>query len=360
MLVDVDELKGLVSRIFVAEGCSAAEGDRIAHYLAEANLTGHDSHGVVRVPRYVDWLRSGECVADQTVEVVTDSESFAILDAKFGFGPTVGPQAVRFGIDKAERSGVAVIALRNAGHLGRIGAWAEMALGRGQASIHFVNVAGSLLVAPFGGVERRFSTAPISIGFPVPDGDPVVLDFATSAVAEGKVLVAADGGKPVPPGSLIDTDGSLSTDPQVLYGPLSPGSPRDHRNGTGAIRAMGEHKGSGLALICELLGGALTGNGCAGPGARRFANGMLSIYLPTRSFDAGAGIGAETRRYIDFFKSCRPAEPGGEVLLPGEPERARRAERRRDGIPLAEETWAAICATARRAGVAVPEARPAA
>lgn len=349
--IDVTELRALVTAIFVAEGCSPAEAGRIGHYLVEANLTGHDSHGVVRVPRYVGWLRSGECVADRDLAVVTENDAFAILDGQFGFGPTVGPLAVAFGLNKARDKGVAITALRNAGHLGRIGAWSEMAAAQGFASIHIVNVAGSLLVAPFGGVERRFSTAPMSVGFPVPGGEPVILDFATSAVAEGKVLVAAEGGKPLPPGSLIEAGGSLSTDPDTLYGPAREGFPRDHRNGTGAIRAMGEHKGSGLALICELLGGALTGSGCAGPGPRRFANGMLSIYLSMDRFESGDLVAAETRRYIEFFKSCRPATPGEEVLLPGEPERARRAERGRSGVPLSETTWSRICATAREAGL---------
>jgi hydroxycarboxylate dehydrogenase B len=242
------------------------------------------------------------------------------------------------------------VALRHAGHLGRIGQWAELALASGIVSFHFVNVAGSMLVAPFGGVDRRFSTAPIAFGFPVPGEPPVVLDFATSAVAEGKVLVAANGGKPLPDGSLIDPDGRLSTDPATLYGPLEGTLDRDHRKGAGAIRAFGEHKGSGLALMCELLGGALAGSGCAGPEQQRFANGMVSVYLAPSACGPENAIARETRAYLDFVRSSRPAEEGGAVLLPGEPERRIRAERLADGIPLPPGTWATLRATAASLG----------
>ena len=255
MRISADRLSAYVRDIFVREGCAEAEAERIGRFLVAANLTGHDSHGVVRVTRYVEWLRSGEVEAGRTPEIITDAPSFALLDAQYGFGQTAGPFATDLGIAKAKETGVAIVALRHAGHLGRIGEWAERAAAAGLISIHFVNVAGSLLVAPFGSVERRFSTAPFSAGFPVPGADPIILDFATSAVAEGKVLVASRGGKPLPQGALIEPDGSLSADPATLFGPLE-GVERDNQRGAGAIRAFGEHKGSGLALICELLAGA--------------------------------------------------------------------------------------------------------
>ena len=351
MLIPVGSLNAFVTNIFAAAGCSPEEAARVAGSLIDANLTGHDSHGVARVPRYVEWLRTGECEAGQTIRVVSEAGALAVLDGRYGFGATVGRQAVEFGIAKTGELGVAVVALRHAGHLGRIGQWAELALEAGIVSVHFVNVAGSKLVAPFGGVDRRFSTAPIAFGFPVPNEPPVVLDFATSAVAEGKVLVASNGGKALPDGSLIDPDGRVSTDPATLYGPLEGTTERDHRNGTGAIRAMGEHKGSGLALMCELLGGALTGSGTSGPEPHRFANGMVSIYMSPAMFGSEGVIARDTRGFIDYVRSSRPAEVGGTVLLPGEPERRTRAKREQDGIPLPEGTWLAIRDTAARLGV---------
>ena len=349
--IQVQRLIDFVTEVFAHAQSSPQEARRIATYLTTANLTGHDSHGVIRVPVYIRWQKSGSVVPNQTAEVVLDTPSLAVVDGKFGYGQIVTPQAVRIGIDKCRKAGLAAVALRNAGHIGRVGDWAEMAAAEGLVSVHFVNAAGSLLVAPFGGVEKRLSTAPYCVGIPRPGQDPIVLDFATSVVAEGKVLVASRGGKKLPKGALVDADGSLSEDPAVLYGPYTAEGPRDHTRGTGAIRAFGEHKGSGLALICELVAGALTGSGCAGPGPRRFCNGMLSIYMAPGQFGSAEELAAETTRYIDYFKACRPAEAGGEVLLPGEPEARRRAERIAGGVTLTDEVWRSLGETARAGGL---------
>lgn len=349
--IDAERLEDLVREIFLSEDCSPEESARIALYLVRSNLTGHDSHGVIRVPRYVGWLREGATVRGRILDIVSQSGSLAVADGGYGFGQTIGPLAVELGLGLARQNGVGLVALRHSGHLGRIGEWAEMAVEAGFASVHFVNVSGSLLVAPFGGVDRRFSTAPFAAGFPVAGAEPVILDFATSAVAEGKVLVASRGGKALPAGSLIEPDGRLSADPGTVYGPLEGTDERDYRRGEGAIRAFGEHKGSGLALMCELLAGALTGSGCAGPGERRFCNGMLSIYMAPSAFGSQSAFDAEVRAYVDFFKSSRPAEPGGEVLLPGEVERRTRAQRIKEGVPLPAEAWAALGATAGEAGI---------
>jgi uncharacterized oxidoreductase len=267
----------------------------------------------------------------------------------------VAEQATEFGIARAIEQGAAIVGLRNAGHIGRVGDYAEMAARAGLISIHFVNVAGSVLVAPFGGAERRFSTAPFCVGVPLPGG-PVILDFATSLVAEGKVLVASNGGKPLPEDALITAEGALSSDPRTLYGDYPPVGPRNPAAGTGAIRAFGGHKGSGLALMCELLAGALTGGGTSGPVAARgrIANGMLSVFLSPRHFGDEAAFQQAAREYLDWVKSCRPANPEEPVLLPGEPEKRRRQERLVSGVPLTPETWQSILDTAARLGVEAP------
>ena len=351
MRIQATVMENLTAEIFGAAGCSDAEGARIGCRLVKANLTGHDSHGVIRIPRYVQWMRDGTIVPDQTIETVTESESYAVVDGRYGFGQSVGAQAVELGIAKAKANGVAIVALRNSGHLGRIGDWAELAVEAGLVSIHFVNVAGSLLVAPFGGTERRMSTNPVCIGVPLDDWPPLILDFATALVAEGKVLVAASGGKALPPGALIGPDGVPNTDPKTLYGDGDIHDPQGGRQGKGAIRAMGEHKGSGLALMCEMLAGALTGSGCAGPAERRIANGMLSIYIDLETLARDHDFGAEARAYLDFFTSARPAETGGEVMVPGEPERRRRAARLADGLELSDQVWRDILATAEGLGL---------
>jgi len=348
--IKVENLIDFVADVFAHAQSSKEEARRIATYLTTANLTGHDSHGVIRVPVYMRWKTTGWVVPNQTPQVVVDTPSMAVVDGKFGYGQTVTPVAVRIGIEKCKKAGLAAVALRNSGHLGRVGDWAEMAAAAGLVSVHFVNAAGSLLVAPFGGVEKRLSTAPYCVGIPRNGQDPIVLDFATSIVAEGKCLVASRGGKKLPMGALIDSDGTLSEDPQVLYGPFTPEGPRDHTKGTGAIRAFGEHKGSGLAFICELLGGALTGNGATAPN-RPFANGMLAFYIDPRVVDPANFFDGEIARYVAFIRETKPVAGVEQVLIPGDPERKTRAERTRNGIPLPDDTWAAIVNTAREVGV---------
>ena len=344
-------LEAFVADIFASAGCSTEEGGRIGRYLVSANLSGHDSHGVVRVPRYATQKKNGTVVPDVTVEVVIDTPVIAVIDGKYGFGQTVTPQAVRIGIEKCRKNGLSAVTLRNAGHIGRVGDWAEMAAAEGMVSIHFVNASGSVLVAPFGGVERRFSTAPYCDGIPRPGQDPLVLDFATSIVAEGKVLVASQGGKKLPDGALIGPDGKPGADPHLLYGDYTPTGLRDYRQGTGAIQAFGDHKGSGLAFMCEMLGGSLSGNGATDPKRARFANGMLSFYVDPRVFDPAGFFPTDIAKYVDFVKSSRPTGPGGEVLVPGEPEQRMRTKRLAEGVPLPDDTWAAIVETARSVGL---------
>jgi uncharacterized oxidoreductase len=344
-------LTELVGEIFAKAGCSAGESERIGKYLVSANLTGHDSHGVVRVPRYLQWQREGVVHADRKVKVLTETPVLAVVDGLHGFGQTVTPQAVAIGIDKCKAMGLSMVALRNAGHIGRVGDWAEMAAEAGLVSVHFANASGSVLVAPFGGTERRLSTAPFCVGVPRPGQPPVVLDFATSVVAEGKVLVASQGGKKIPDNALISLDGRMSADPHVLYGDYTATSLRQAGKGKGAIRAFGEHKGSGLALMCELLGGSLTGMKATGEGAGFGGNGMLSFYVNPAVLDPEGLFPADVARYVAYFKSAKPTAPGGEVLTPGEPENRTRQQRLAEGIPLPDGTWAAIVAAAREVGV---------
>ncbi len=351
-------LRGVITDIFDAAGCKRDEAENIGRFLVSSNLAGHDSHGVIRTPRYIDWLREGKVLPGQTLTVVSESPMHATVDGNYGFGQTVGPLAVDMGIAKAHANGMSVIALRHSGHIGRIGDWAERAAEAGLVSIHFVNVAGGELVAPFGGVDRRFSTNPFCVGIPsVGDKPMLLLDMATSLVAEGKVLVASRGGKPLPDGSLVRPDGHYTTDPETLYGALTPTTPRDPANGEGALTAFGLHKGSGIAFMCEILAGVLTGGETSGPipgGKRsRISNGMLSIYLDPGHFGAKDFV-AKAFEYADYVKASRPTTPGGEVLVPGEPEARMRADRLANGVPLTQDTWASIVATARALGVSTP------
>jgi hydroxycarboxylate dehydrogenase B len=328
--IPADALREFCAEIFACVGCRSEEADRVSASLVDANLTGHDSHGVIRVPRYVDWVRTGDLIPNQSIERIVDTPVIGVVDGRFGFGQTMAPMAVDIGV-------------------GRVGEWAERAASAGLLSIHFVNAAGSILVAPFGGLERRLSTAPFCVGVPREGAPPVVLDFATSLVAEGKVNVASHGGKPLPPDALIGPDGAFSGDPALIYGPLTSEGTRDHKRGAGAIRAFGEHKGSGLALLCELLGGSLTGNGATEPD-RKFANGMFSLYLDPSQVDPSHVFDADMTRYLNWFLETK-AIPGESIMTPGEPERASRAKRVKSGVPLPDEAWALIVGSARSVGV---------
>ena len=331
-------MTAMICRIFVAAGALEKEAEAIASNLVDSNLAGHDSHGVVRVPRYLMWVQNGNLHFGRSTETVLNGDGFTLLDGNKGFGQMIGHEAVNLGIEKALQHGVALVALRRSGHLGRIGHWAEIACEAGLVSIHFVNAAQSLLVAPFGAAERRISTAPVCIGVFNPEGDNFILDFATSAVAEGKVMVALRGGKPVPSGALVDARGQPSNDPKVLYGKLEPNEEPNPRTGPGALVAMGDHKGSGLALACELLAGALTGSGPVGPGTAMH-NGMFSIYLKPETIDDGHNFGSAVGKYIDYVREASPANPDVPVMIPGDPERRTRAKRLVDGLPLPVETW---------------------
>lgn len=353
--IEAKALEDYVAAIFAALGCPPQEAAAVGLYLTRSNLMGHDSHGVVRVPVYARWFEEGNLFPGQSPKILVDAPSFAVVDGQFGFGQTMGPFAARLGIDKAKAIGLAAVSLRDSGHVGRIGDFAEMAAAEGLVSIHFVTASGTIITAPYGGVERRFSTAPYCVGVPREGLEPVVLDFATSVVAEGKCLVASYGGKPLPKDALVTPEGDYSNDPFHIYGDSARGDgPRFYREGKGAIRAFGDHKGSGLALICELLGGALTGTGATRDG-KRFANGMFSIYVDPARFDVTPFFDADVKRYVDFVKSAKPMQGVEAVLVPGEPERRARAERLAHGVPLPADAWEAIVATGRAYGV--PEAQ---
>jgi uncharacterized oxidoreductase len=354
VFVDAASMERLVSEIFEGAGCEREEAERIARRLTGANLRGHDSHGVIRTHRYVKYVEIGRVFPGRSITVESETEAIAIVNGNDGFGQSIGEQTVDLGIAKARKHGVAVTALKNSGHLGRIGDWAERAAEANCASIHMVNVRGSLLVAPFAAVSRRASTSPLCLGIPMPEG-PIVHDFATSLVAEGKALVALHGGKPLPDGALVDADGSLTADPQPLYGEFGSNEVPDPYKGPGALTMFGLHKGSGLNFFMEMFAGALTGSGVAaaagGAERRRFCNGMFSIYLDLDAFHTDDWFAREVRSYVAYWKSAKPVTEADEVLIPGEKEKLTMAERLANGLPLSEGAWDDILAVARRVGM---------
>jgi len=345
----------LIKALFVAAGGSEEEAETISQHLVEASASGHDSHGIIRVPRYLEALNRGHVSFVQEPDRVVDTDNFVLFDGQHGFGQVLARYSTAVGISKAKQHGVALIGLRKAGHIGRIGAWSEQACAEGVVSVHFVNVVGASLVAPFGGVGRRMSTNPVSIGVPNPHGDDFLLDFATSRVAEGKVLVAQKTGKQLGTPCLIDATGNPSCDPLTLYGDVPAGSVPNPRKGAGALTPMGEHKGSGLSIACELLAGAITGSGVSGEG-ERVHNGMLSVFVDPAVMDDGHAWSQTVSDYIEYIRSCPPADTTQTVMIPGDPERRARAQRHANGIPLDEQSFADILAAAGKLGFSRDEA----
>ena len=353
--VDVQHAIELITDIFKAKSCNDNEAKTIAERLAGSNLVGHDSHGIARVPRYVEWMEKGWVFPNLKPEIVIDAGAMGCLDAKQGFGQVAGEYAVDDGILRAKKHGVSVVGLRNSGHLGRIGDWAERAADADLISFHFVNVRGSLLVAPFGGSDRRGSTSPLAIGIPSKDKDHIILDMATSTVAEGKVMVAQKGGKQLPHGALIDSTGKLTTNPEAMYGKIRDDEVPNPDMGTGAITAFGLHKGSGINFMMEMLGGALTGNGVCGAlnekERRKFSNGMLSIYIEVKKMVDIDYFIKEVKSYAEFVRASKPSQNNDKVLIPGDKEISTKEERLKFGLPVPPLVWENIKQTANKLNV---------
>jgi uncharacterized oxidoreductase len=341
ILVDDGKLHDFVVEIFLAAGSSQREAGLIARHLVDSNLRGHDSHGVGSIPVYIRNLRADELLINQTLTTVLETDTFAILDGNGGFGQVMAYDAMNIGIAKAQQEGVALVGLRNSHHVGRIGHWAEQCAEAGLVSVHFVNVVSDPSVAPFGGVAARVGTNPFSVGIPRDGQRPVVLDFATSKLAVGKVRVAMNQGKPLPPGALLTAEGEPTTDPSVLFG-----MPK------GILLPFGDHKGWGLSLACELLGAALTGGRTqSGPKKRNNTiNCMLSIIISPERLGTADTLSRETEQFIGWVRSG----DNSSVLLPGDIEATTTIDRKAHGVPIDRKSWSDIITAAEAVGIAPP------
>jgi uncharacterized oxidoreductase len=341
--LSLERLSAAMKIVVRGFGSEEAEVDAVVGNLIDANLTGHDSHGIGMLPRYAEAFVEGGLFPNRHVKAVADAGTLLRLDGQAGFGQVVGREAMALGIGRAREHGSCIVALGNAHHIGRIGAWAEQAAAAGLISIHLVNVVARNVVAPFGGGDARFGTNPVCIGVPLPGREPVILDFATSMIAQGKTRVAHNKGEPVPPGCLIDDQGRDTTNPR--YSVIPP---------WGALLTFGAHKGYGLAVMCELLGGALAGGLTqrnADASRRRVLNGMFSVLLDPASLGPTGDFEREAAAFVDWVKASPPREGVDQVLVAGEPERASRAHRSAHGIPVDATTWQEILEAGRKLGI---------
>ena len=339
--------------ILIASGSSRQEAETVANNLVMANLSGHDSHGIGMLPRYVDAVLEGGLIPNAPAATLLDIGSMLTLNGQRGYGQVVGEQAMALGMARAKTHGSCIMTLADAHHLGRIGAFAEMATAQGLVSIHFVNVISRPVVAPWGGTDGRFGTNPFCIGVPIKGQEAFILDVATSGVAQGKMRVAYNQGKQVKPGLLIDEHGLPTTNPGVVVVPQPNGL-------LGSLIPFGEHKGYGLAVACELLGGALTGGGTwhvpatkENTNSRAVSNSMLTILIDPAKLGTQAAFDQEATAFVDWLKQSPAAAGFDAVQIAGDYERLTRLKREQDGIEVDEHTWQEIVAAAKKVGAAL-------
>jgi uncharacterized oxidoreductase len=344
MIIDAKPLTGLLSLIIETAGAEPERARICAEHLVLANLKGHDSHGVGMAPSYVRWINAGKLFPNARPKVVQDSGAVMVVDGQFGLGAPVAREAIEMGIARAKQMGVACVALRNSCHIGRIGTYGEQCADAGLVSIHYVNVVGHPpQVAPYGGREARMVTNPYCCTVPRANGEHIVLDFATSFVAIGKLRVAYMEGKSVPPGALVDAEGKSTTDPRTFF----------RAEDRSLLLPFGLHKGGGMQILCEILGGALAGHWTEQPGSDRAygaaVNNMLSVIINPDALGGRAAYEAEAEAMLDYIRETPPAVGFDRVRLPGDPERESTAKRLAEGIPVDDNTWREI----REAGLSV-------
>jgi hydroxycarboxylate dehydrogenase B len=346
-LVDHARLDITTRRVFAAAGSGEDEAAIVAGHLVEANLRGHDSHGVGMIPSYLRNLANGKVKPNEKGRIVSESGSLIVYDGARGYGQVVAREATLVGIARARDTVVAVVALRNAHHIGRVGTYGEMCAAAGFVSISFVNITDQRpAVAPWRGSDGRFGTNPVTIAIPGPSPDrPIIADMATSRIAMGKVRVARNKGDAIAADTLLGADGQPTDDPNVMY-----------KRPRGALLTFGEHKGYALAFICEMLAGAVTGSGTMRPerqDAESVTNGFLLIVIdPGRIVDRSWMID-EITAMTDYVTASPARNPGAPVLIPGDPERLSREKRIAEGVPIDDETWREIAEAARGYNVLV-------
>lgn len=341
LLIEPDRLRHAVAELFSATGASVEDAALIAGHLVEANLRGHDSHGVGVVPLYLKSIATGGMVLNQRLTLVSETGGFVLFDAGRGPGQVMGHRAMEAGIELAQGQGSAIVGLRNSHHLGRIGHWAEQCAAAGLVSVHFANVVAGPIVAPFGGTQARLGTNPFAAGFPRLGADPVVVDFATSRLAMGKIRVCRDLNTALPDNSLLRADGSPTSDPNDLF-----------TDPPGVLVPFGEHKGWGLALACEFLGAALLGGETQHDGTSDPAviNSMFSVLVSPDRIGTPGAFGLEIEQVIDWVL-MENSERTGQMTLPGGPEQITRQRRIAEGIPVASSTLEQLIEAASAIGI---------
>jgi LDH2 family malate/lactate/ureidoglycolate dehydrogenase len=340
LTISADKLRSTAERTFVAAGATEDIARTVAGHLVTANLSGHDSHGVIRIPSYVHQIRTGHLDPKARAAVIRETPTTALVSGNWAFGQVAAADGTRVAIEKARSAHVGIVSIVQCNHIGRLGEYVEMAVAEGMIGMAMVGGLRGLgrCAAPYGGMKGALSTNPFACGIPASDGRPIIVDFATTIVAEGKLQVLRAKKEPVPLGWIRDRAGNPSTNVEDFYG-------------GGTLALFGAHKGYGLALVTEVFSGIL--GGIELYQQDRISAGTFILVFDPSVFRPLADIAGDVSALGDEMRVVPPAPGFTEVLVPGDPERRSRARREVEGIPLPDDTWERLRQTARELGVGV-------
>ncbi len=344
--IPCDQLQQLSVSMLQAGGATSEEARIVGHSLVLANACGYASHGVMRLPFYLDMLAKGDIVSGVDLQWMSQAPSILIADAQWGFGRVQAGRLLDHALEATGATGICVATLRHSSHIGRLGEYCEIAADQGFVSMMVANTHGAARrVAPPGGVVARLGTNPIAYGVPADDGH-MVLDFSTSATAEGKVRVKKIAGETCPDGWLLDSQGKPTNDPESLYA-----------DPPGTILPMGgvqTYKGFGLAMMVDVLAGGLSGGLCARetPETPK-GNCAFLMLLDPEKFGGKQHFQQEVGQLIQFVRECPRAEGVDRIRLPGDPEREFRTRCQTEGVTLDDENWNQLLQRAQALGVEV-------
>ena len=338
-----EQLRKSGFEIFKAAGATDEEARIVSDLLVESNLAGHDSHGVLRIPQYVGMMRNRSIKLGANVDIVRETSATAVINGNWGFGQLTATKAIQIAIEKANNCSISSVSVYNCNHIGRLASYALMAVEHNMIAMMLVNGhGGDQSVTPFGGIARRLGTNPIAVAIPT-NSEPFVLDITTSTTAGGKIRVKRARGEKLPEGWLLDSEGNPTTAPNVYFTePL------------GALLPLGGllgHKGYGLSLVVDILGGALSEAGCSRSGAPRTGNAMWIYVINIESFTPIDEFKDRVKLLFEYVKSS-PVAPGfDEIVVPGERSFRERHKRLEEGVFIEDETWRQIMATRRSLGL---------
>jgi len=333
--VTSDALTTICLNVFENLSIPVTEAEIVTRSMVNANLFGHDSHGVIHLPKYVKEIKEGLIVSGASIDTIQDSASISVLDGNWGFGPVIATHAVELAIQKARQTDVSTVTVSQCNEIGRLGDYVSLAAEADMIGILMVNDhGGGTCVAPYGGTEGRLSTNPIACAIPIASQNPIVLDMSTSVVASGKIRVKQRLNEPAPEGWLINTDGKSTTNVEDFY--------KEQPASILPLGGIASHKGFGLSVIVDILAGALSEAGCSSNIDARVGNGLFVLVINVASFRKFSGFSAEIERFVDYMKSSKTAEGVDIIQMPGERGWHEKQKRERDGIPIDKETWRQI------------------